>query len=456
MSIMRKLTMAGLLCFLPAATAPGAQAPAQSPPAAVQPSAAGSGEAQPQAAPAEAGKKEVTEFTLSPEKHQQAIEYRRAGYKLHFFNAAYGVLILLAVLWLGISARFRDWAEGASKRRFVQALIFVPLLTLTVDILSLPTGIYGQWLSLKYEQSVQGWGSWFWDWTKGELIGLVLSVLLLWMMYAIIRRSPRRWWFYFWLASIPIIILLLFITPVLIQPLFFQFEPLAAKQPQLVEEIEKVVARGGLEIPRERMFEMNASEKFKSINAYVTGFGASKRVVVWDTTLQRMNTEQTLYVFGHEMGHYVLGHISKTIGVICVLLLVFLYLGYRGMHWAVGKWGAGWGVRSVDDWASLPVFFALLAVLSFFSEPAVNTFSRGIEHEADIYGLEVTHGIVSNPQKTAAEAFQVLGEINLADPEPHPIIKVWLYNHPALNERLVFVRNYDPWTKGEPTQFIPK
>lgn len=188
----------------------------------------------------------------------------------------------------------------------------------------------------------------------------------------------------------------------------------------------------------------------------MTGFGASKRVVVWDTTLQRMNTEQTLYVFGHEMGHYVLGHISKTIGVICVLLLVFLYLGYRGMHWAVGKWGAGWGVRSVDDWASLPVFFALLAVLSFFSEPAVNTFSRGIEHEADIYGLEVTHGIVSNPQKTAAEAFQVLGEINLADPEPHPIIKVWLYNHPALNERLVFVRNYDPWTKGEPTQFIPK
>ncbi len=452
--------IAGAICAL--LTTVWAQAPATSPPPAQdQPAAGATGEAaQPetgaQSPPTEAEKKDVTQFTLPPEKYQKAIEYSRAGYRLHFFNAAYGVLILLAVLGLGLSARFRDWAERASKRRFVQALIFVPLLTLAVDILSLPTGIYGQWLSLKYEQSIQGWGSWFWDWTKGELIGFVISTLLLWMMYAIIRRSPRRWWFYFWLASIPVIILLLFITPVLIQPLFFKFEPLAEKQPALVEEIQKVVARGGLEIPRERMFEMNASEKFKSVNAYVTGFGASKRVVVWDTTIQRMTTEQTLYVFGHEMGHYVLGHIPKLIGVICVMLLIFLYLGFRGMHWAVEKWGARWGVRAVDDWASLPVFLALLAVLSFVSEPAVNTFSRSVEHEADIYGLEVTHGIVADPQKTAAEAFQILGEINLADPEPNPIIKIWLYNHPALDERLVFVRNYDPWGKGQPTQFVPK
>lgn len=430
--------------------APPAQ-PAQQP----APTGAPPEQGQPAAAPAEAAAKDTTEFRLPPEKYKQAVEYSRAGYRLHFIEAAYGLILLLAVLALGLSSKFRDMAERVSKRRFVQALIFVPLLTLTLDILSLPTGMYGHALSLQYEQSIQGWGSWFWDWTKGEMIGLVLSTLLIWLLYVIIRRSPRRWWLYFWLASIPIIIFLLFITPVLIQPLFFQFEPLDAKQPALVTEIEKVVARGGLEIPRERMFEMNASEKLNSVNAYVTGFGASKRVVVWDTTLKRMSTPQTLFVFGHEMGHYVLGHIQRLIAMISVMLLVFLFLGYKGMHWAVGRWGSRWGVRAVDDWASLPILLALISVFGFVSDPLTNTYSRSLEHEADIYGLEVTHGINAEPQKAAAEAFQILGEINLADPEPSEFIRIWLYSHPPVSERVVFSRNYDPWSKGEKPRFIP-
>src|SRR6185369_6853792 len=146
-------------------------------------------------------------------------------------------------------------------------------------------------------------------WTKGELIEFAVGSLLLWIFYGAIRRSPRHWWFYSWLVAIPIIVFLMFIAPVVISPMFYRFEPLAEKQPALVAEIAKVVARGGLEIPRSRMFEMNASEKLKSLNAYVAGIGASKRVVVWDTTIQKMNTGEILFVFGHEMGHYVLGHL---------------------------------------------------------------------------------------------------------------------------------------------------
>ncbi len=140
-----------------------------------------------------------------------------------------------------------------------------------------------------------------------------------------IRRSPRRWWLYFWLATLPIIVTVMYLEPMVIEPLFYRFEPLAATHPALVAQLEKLVARGGLAIPPDRMFEMKASEKLNSLNAYVSGFGGSKRVVVWDTTLQKLTTPEILFVFGHEMGHYVLGHIRNSLLWLSLLLLVLLF-----------------------------------------------------------------------------------------------------------------------------------
>lgn len=399
-------------------------------------------------------KKEVRGYTLSPEKYQQAVAYARARYRLHFINAAYSLLILLLVLGWRLAPKFRGWAERASSRRFVQVFVYSPLLLLTLGVLGLPSDIYGHWLSLRYDQSIQGWGSWAWDWTKGQLIGLVIGTILIWILYGVIRRSARRWWFYFWLAALPILVFVLFITPVVIEPLFFKFEPLAPKKPQLAAEIEKVVKRAGLSIPPERMFEMKASEKLKAVNAYVTGIGASKRVVVWDTTIEKMTTPQTLFVFGHEMGHYVLGHIPRAIAFIAVLLFVLLYLGYQGMHRLLDLRGRRWEIRGADDWASLPVLLLLLSVFSFLAEPATNSFSRYQEHQADVYGLEVVHGLLPDSSEVAAQAFQVLGEIDLGDPHPSAFITFWLYSHPPLNERIIFARTYDPWSKGQAPQFV--
>ena len=122
---------------------------------------------------------------------------------LHFGSEIWAIVILAAIVASGLSAKFRDWAEATSQRRFVQALIFVPLLLLTNDLLYLPANIYGQHLELKFDQSIQSWPSWLWDWTKGELILLVCAVPLALLLYAVIRRSPRRWWLYFWLATLP-------------------------------------------------------------------------------------------------------------------------------------------------------------------------------------------------------------------------------------------------------------
>ena len=117
--------------------------------------------------------------------------------------------------------------------------------------------------------------------------------------------------------------------------------------------------------------------------------------------------------------------------------------------------GSRWGLRGVDDWASLPALFILLSVFGFLSSPLTNSFTRYQEHQSDVYGLEVIHGLVPDSKQAAAHAFQILGEVNLADPEPSAFIKIWLYSHPPLKERIDFALTYDPWSKGERPQFIP-
>jgi STE24 endopeptidase len=242
----------------------------------------------------------------------------------------------------------------------------------------------------------------------------------------------------------------MYLEPMVIEPMFYRFEPLAETHPTLAGEMQRLVARGGLAIPPDRMFEMKASEKLNSLNAYVSGFGASKRVVVWDTTIGKLSTPETLFVFGHEMGHYVLGHIRNSLIWLSLLLLVALGLGSRVVEWAISRWGNQWGIRNMADWASLPVLLLITAVFSFLAEPVINGYSRWQEHQADIYGLEVTHGIVLNSAAVAAHSFQVMGEIGLDEPNPSRFIEFWLYSHPSISDRLTFATSYDPWSHNTP------
>ena len=408
----------------------------------------------PPTAPAVREMRDALAYTLPPERYQKAVAYSRATYRLHFAAVAWTVAVLFALLFLRIAPRFRSFAERASGRRFVQALVFVPLLLVTLQVLGLPIDAYRHFLARAYDQSVQSFGSWLWDWTKGILVALVIAVPVAWGLYGILRKNPRRWWLTFWIGSLPVIVFIVFVSPLVIDPLFFRFEPLAARAPDLVDEIGRVTERGGLEIPRERMFLMNASEKLKSVNAYVTGFGASKRVVVWDTTLARMTTPQTLFVFGHEMGHYVLGHVFKTIVFLSALLLVLLFLAHLATRRIFRDGREPFGIGGLADWASLPLLLLLLTVFSALALPAVNGYSRSNEHAADVYGLEVIHGIVAGSNRAAADAFQILGEINLSDPSPSRFVRFWLYSHPPLAERLAFARSYDPWSRGEAPRYV--
>ena len=396
----------------------------------------------------------VTAYTLPPALYRKAHELGQIFFWAELAESVYSWIILLLVLTWRLAPKYRNWAERRSSARFVQALIFGPPLLASIALLNLPLDIAEHWVSRKFGISVQGWASWLWDWTKGDIVVLIIGTILIWILYAAIRRAPRRWWVYFWLVSLPIMVLLVFLQPLIVDPLFHKFEPLAQKDPGLTASLEKMVQRAGQDIPPERMYWMNASEKLNAVNAYVTGIGASKRIVVWDTTIAKMNTPQIVYVAGHEMGHYILNHIWKGLAVGAAGLFILFYLGFRTIGWLLKRGGAKWDIRGIDDWASLPALLLLFSVFSFIGTPVGSAFSRHVEHQADQYGLEVTHGLTPDSSQVAAQSFQILGEVDLDDPAPSPIAVFLFYSHPPIRDRIRFALTYDPWGHGKRPEFV--
>ncbi|MHB8655265.1 MAG: M48 family metallopeptidase [Terriglobia bacterium] len=395
-------------------------------------------------------------YTLTPEKRAKAVAYARTRYALYFL----GVLLALGIyffLWrLKIVLIFRNWAGKVSPRHYVQCLIFAPLFFVTVSLMEFPLDYYSDFVvERRYGLSTQTFVSWLGDWGKALGITTMSGVLIVWILYAVIRRSPRRWWFYFWLVSVPLTLGLILIEPVVIDPLFFKFTPLEKTKPALTARIEVMLHHAGLEIPASRIFEMNASAKTNALNAYVNGVGASKRVVVWDTTLRQMNEDETLLVLGHEMGHYVLNHVIKGFILFELGALAAFWIGFLIVEQIFKRLGPGHGVEGVGDLASLPILLLVLTMLSFFSTPVYSGLSRYMEHQADQFGLEVAYGVVPDPNAAEAQALQILGEQDLEDPAPGPFIKFWLYTHPPLDERIRFAASYKPWAEGKPLELVP-
>ena len=337
----------------------------------------------------------------------------------------------------------------------MQLIIFAPLTLLTINFLTIPSDVWDEALQRAYGLSVQTWPAWFTDWITNMIIMLIVGTILVAILYAVDPAQPAA-------------LVVLFLAGIYSRAAHCLLHPALGDRPALLQihsagqtlslpsspGSRKSTHRGGIDIPRDRMFLMNASSKTTTTNAYVTGFGSSKRVVIWDNTIAKATIPETLFVFGHEMGHYVLLHIPKEMSIIACILLFMLYLGYRLANWMLARWGYQWEIRDIKDWASLPALIFVISLLAFFATPAINAVSRHFEHEADRYGLEVIHGIVPNANQVAAHYFEKSGEMNLSDPDPNWFIKAWFFDHPTRPERVHFVATYDPWSQGREPEYV--
>lgn len=394
-------------------------------------------------------------YTLPPDKLAQAEALAHIRTVLHFGDALWGIAVLLLLLETRAAARVSDWIEKRTRSRTVQGLQFFTLLILILTLAELPLDAYAHTVSVTYGISVQGWGSWFLDLAKslGLTIGIGAPILLL--FHWIVRRAPRRYWIWGWAVAVVLMIFGAFIEP-LAEPIFNQYEPLAKSNSALAARLEQVVARTGTSIPPERMFLMKASAKTNGLNAYVSGLGATRRVVVWDTTAGRIPDDEVLFIFGHESGHYVLNHIPKGIVLGAVSMVPVFWAGALVAGILVRRRGARWGAPALDHRAGFVVLLLVASVANFVLEPASSAVSRHLEHEADIYGQEAIHGLVANPQQSAVNAFNHLGAAWLETPTPNPLVVWWTYSHPSIPARAAFARHYDPWTNNGRGRFFAR
>jgi STE24 endopeptidase len=380
-----------------------------------------------------------------PPASEKALRYERSGNVLWVVDTLWALLLPLLLLFTGLSARIRDLARRVGRKWYFTLVVYGAVVTLLFWAVSLPLAYYEGFVrEHAYGLSTQSAGKWFGDSLKAMAIGIVSFALVMWVPYLLLRKSPRRWWLWTSLAAIPLLAATFWLQPLVIDPMFNKFGPMhdRALEAHILAEADRAGIAGS------RVFEVNKSVDTKALNAYVTGFGGSKRIVLWDTIIQKMNERELLFVVGHEMGHYVLHHVQMLMLAATLLVLVALYAVHRSAGWTIARWGRRFGFDRLDDIASYPLLSVIVGVVVLAITPAFLAFDRHVEHEADRFGLELTRD-----NHAAANAFVKLQSENLATPYHGTLYKLWHDSHPPTGERIDFANTYRPWAQGKPLRY---
>ena len=377
-----------------------------------------------------------------PPPTEKALQYHASGNVLWVIDQVWSFLILIVMLGTGISARLRDWSQRIGRKWFFTLAIYFILFNLITSIVDVPRAYYEEFVRQHaYGLSNQTLQKWVTDSLTSLGVACLIGPLVIWVPYLLLRKSPKRWWLYSAVALIPFIIAGNLIAPIWIAPLFNKFEPMQDKA--LETRILALADRAGIE--GSRVFQVNKSVDTKTINAYVAGVAGTKRIVLWDTIIARMNERELLFVMGHEMGHYALGHVWQGIALSSFMILLSFYVAYKTAGAVIARYSARFDFASLSDIASLPLLFALTGAFSFVAVPFENAFTRHVEHEADRFGLEITQ-----TNHSAATAFVTLQTDVLGVPRPGLLYKIWREGHPPLGERIEFANDYHPWRNGQP------
>jgi Zn-dependent protease with chaperone function len=380
-----------------------------------------------------------------PPPSPEAVRLYQSGNVLWVVSTLWGFLVPALIWFSGFSARLRDWATRIGKHWYFVVVLYFAFFTLTLFAANVALDYYSDFVRPHaYGLSSQAFGKWLHDELVNLGIDLGAGALFLWVPYLLLRHATRRWWLYTWLASIPILLCITLVEPIWIEPLFNHFGPMQDKA--LEARILELAHRAGIE--GADVYEVNKSVDTNELNAYVTGIGGTKRIVLWDTIIKQSTADELLLVMGHEMGHYVLGHVWRGLILGISVLFLGLWLVHRCAAWILGRFAVRTGVSQLGDVASLPLLILIFSVFIFVFTPALLAYSRHLEHEADRFGLEITHD-----NHDCATAFVKFVQHDLAYPTPGPLYVLWRSSHPPLAERIDFCNNYHPWLDGKAERY---
>lgn len=361
-------------------------------------------------------------------------EYSKIRHIIFFLLTPFDWVLFLTILAVGFSVRFRNWSESVTKISLFQKGIYVFWLSLFTFIIMFPIDYISYQLSKSYGIATSTFAIWMKDQFIDFWLDYLFMALLAFVVYALIKKYNKRWWIYAWVISVPFTVFLMFVQPVIIDPLYNDFYPL--KDKELEGKILNLASKA--DIPAEHVYEVNMSEKTNALNAYVTGIGSNSRIVLWDTTLNELNDNEVLFVMAHEMAHYVKKHIYMGMATYLLISFIGLFIASKILEWAVKRFGQRLSIKGINDIASLPLLLLIISMLTFIQSPISNAFSRSLEHSADEYAIEMT-----NDKTAAISGFQKLTIAGLSEVNPPAIVKWLRYGHPTMLERLNFLENYD-------------
>lgn len=367
--------------------------------------------------------------TISLQAHQKAAHYTLAKSKIGLWDMALEALVLLGWTLLGgldwLNQSLLAWL-GAG---MAQQLALVVGFMLIGGLIHLPLSLVQTFgVEQRFGFNNMTWRLWLSDMVKGVALGLILGLPIVWLVLWLMQAGGHLWWLYAWGALVAYQLFVMWIAPNVIMPLFNKFTPL--EDETLKERVSRLMARAGF--TAKGFFVMDGSRRSAHSNAFFTGFGASKRVVFFDTLLQQLNPDEMEAVLAHELGHFKHRHILKMMATSFVMTLLGLaLLGWLSQQpWFYTGLGVMPNMSSANDALALLLFMMVVPLFTFFFSPLSAGRSRRFEFEADAYAVANSDG------KHLAGALLKLYQDNASTLTPDPLYVAFYYSHPPASQRL--------------------
>jgi len=371
---------------------------------------------------------EINEETLT-RMTNYTVESSRFGALQSLFDDGILLVVLLSGVLPWLTGRIEMWSLPA----IVSGLLFFAVLMIAGELVDVPFSLYSAFgIEKKYGFSTITPGLWISDALKSMAVALVLAGLLLAPLLAMILHLPGTWWFWAWVFFALFQVLILWLYPIVIAPLFNRYEPIG--DDDLKNRIVSLMERAGLRV--EGVYQVDASKRSRHSNAYFTGIGRTKRIVLFDTLIGSHSADEILSVLAHEVGHWKKRHVLKQLLFIEAASFFVFYAMYRLLEWPFLY--QTFGFAGSVPYAGLFVIGALLKPVPFFLTPLGSAVSRMFEREADDYSFSLMGTALS-----LAGALKRLAKENLANLHPHPFYAWFYYSHPPLTERIARLQRMD-------------
>jgi STE24 endopeptidase len=357
-------------------------------------------------------------------------DYTVENTKFEFVSSIFNNIVFLLFLFGGILNVYNSWIASMNLPFILSGLVFFMFLVYAETVLSIPFNLYRTFkIEKKYGFSTMTIKLWLTDLIKSLLITTILMGLLISIGLYLIQKSPNLWWFWVWCFFLIFGIFIMYISPYIIEPLFHKFTPIDDET--LEKGIRNLMQKVGIKVSR--IFKMDASRRTKHTNAYFTGIGKVKRIVLYDTLFESMNNNEILSVLAHEAGHWKKKHLLKFLIVTECIALIVMYISFKILQ---GDFLITlFNIKENTFFAKVVILAFLGSIVSFPFTPIFNYFYRRHENEADRFSYKLTEdaeGMIS--------ALVKLSKDNLSNLHPHPLYAMFHYSHPPVLQRIRHIR----------------